>query len=327
MSRSSPLALLLALALAPLAQAEELIPAGTQTVAAPWGGFGEARPQGEEPIPDNDGRFSIVFDYRFDEAGYFDNPVARANLEMAASIWSAGIKDDFPTVRAGTPLLIMNPRTLIEETLTLEYDIDDMVIFVATSTLIEGEMAKAGPITRWYRRLNDEYPLGARERIEGDDFQPWAGFLSINPEGSPPLFLDETPGTDDDIPRNTQRRYDFLTLALHELGHILGIGTADVFFAKSGIQSADGLQTKTTSDGRLLLFYDAYRVFYGPASRRVNDGQPVLLSQDQGHIRTRFVVGGNQDLMDEDLNPTRQLPTGLDWALLKDIGYEVSLLE
>lgn len=267
-------------------------------------------------------RFRIQLDYRFDVDGYFDDPVVRANLEAAAEVWSQHLSDDLPTVPAGTPLLVINPHTMEEERVVLDYDIDDLVVFVASTHVVEG-MARAGPITRWYRRLDSEYPADAQQRIHGPDFQPWAGFLAVNPESVIPLVADESPESDDDVPLNSRRRYDLMTLVLHELGHVLGIGTSPAFRAHSGLLPSYGPSTQNTTDGRFLIVWSAYSVFYGPSARRVNGGEPVRLSEDMGHIATRFTVDGQQDLMDQDLNIVRQLPTNLDLALLVDIGFQV----
>jgi hypothetical protein len=78
--------------------------------------------------------FSIVFDYRFAPANAFDS-AARQRLERAAQIWSSFIADDFADIPLGTPIRISNPQTDEFETITLDYDIDDLVIFVGAKPI------------------------------------------------------------------------------------------------------------------------------------------------------------------------------------------------
>jgi hypothetical protein len=42
--------------------------------------------------------FNIVFDYRFDTSGFFNDPQRRATLEAAAKAWESLIADEFPNV-------------------------------------------------------------------------------------------------------------------------------------------------------------------------------------------------------------------------------------
>lgn len=267
--------------------------------------------------------FNIQFDYRYDSTGFFDKTERRELLEAAARMWEKRIQDNFAPVPAGTRISVLNPRTQREEMVLLQQEIDDLVVFVGTNSGMGSRMAVAGPTTRWYQQLDREFPADARMRIEGRDFEPWAGFLAINPDPEIPFFFDTTPDTDWDIPPNSYESYDFLGLVMHELGHVLGVGTSNAFRNLSSLQSLQGLSLKMDATGSALLVTTQYSLFMGPRARSVNGGQSVTLSADLGHLRTRLTVAGQQDLMDADLNRTRQLPTALDLAILEDIGYEV----
>ncbi|MEB3359733.1 MAG: hypothetical protein VKK04_23610 [Synechococcales bacterium] len=93
-----------------------------------------------------------------------------------------------------------------------------------------------------------------------------------------------------------------LGLVIHEMGHVLGIGIAPVFAQKSASGSFDG-----------------------PTVRAINNGNPIALSEDLGHLDPFFrlsnglrpVVGGGIG---------SGLPTVADLAMLADIGYEIPAL-
>ena len=97
-------------------------------------------------------------------------------------------------------------------------------------------------------------------------------------------------------------KQDFISTAVHEIGHVLGIGTAAIY----NIQR-DG-------DG-----------FAGPNARAVNDGAPVPLEPD-GHVQDG--LRGNTVLMDPtNRQGQRKTPTEIDLAMLADIGYEIAGFE
>ncbi len=75
----------------------------------------------------------IKFDYRFDTNGFFKSNERRAALEKAGEIWSNLIKDDFENIPAGIKFNVQNPQTGKQETIVLNSEIDDLVIFVGAS--------------------------------------------------------------------------------------------------------------------------------------------------------------------------------------------------
>jgi Ca2+-binding RTX toxin-like protein len=133
-------------------------------------------------------------------------------------------------------------------------------------------------------------------RFNGDDFEPWVGSIYFNSTAN--AFYDSTPSTSNDIPFNQS---DFLATALHEIGHVLGIGTAPAFSRQIVNQK-----------------------FNGPESRALNGGQPIPLSSDLGHIKDGFTLFGVSDYLMDPIRPTgtRQVPRNLELAILQDIGYE-----
>ena len=87
--------------------------------------------------------FSIEFDYRFDTNGFF-TPTVRAALEEAARIWENLIQDEFPNFEAGQTLTVRNPQSGQLETVTIDQEIDDLLIFAGARNL-GGSLGVAGP--------------------------------------------------------------------------------------------------------------------------------------------------------------------------------------
>ncbi|NET04749.1 MAG: hypothetical protein F6K16_08415 [Symploca sp. SIO2B6] len=238
---------------------------------------------------------NIEFDYRFDTNGFFDDPARRAVLEQAAVIWESFIQDEFPNVPAGIEVSVINPQTGQIENIVLDSEIDDILIFVGARPL-EGANGVGGPSGSSSGSI-------FTNRWNGSDFEPWIGNISFNtsPEftngDSAFWFFDSTPETSDDIPPGS---IDFLKTALHEIGHVLGIGTAPIF-QEIGFGAA----------------------FDGPNALAVNGGNPIPLSTDLDHIQNGFLINGEPVLMTGSPLGNRLMPTNVDLAILADIGYEI----
>ena len=241
------------------------------------------------------GNFNIQFDYRFDTNGFFNDPNRRAVLEVAANVWENIITDEFANVPIGTSLYVENPQTTTFAQFASDYEIDDLVVFVGARSIDGpgGATSDGGP--------SATYNIGTSldTRYSSSNFEPWTGSISF--DNSEPWFFDTTPDTSNDIPPTEM---DFLSVAMHELGHVLGI--------TSGINAFRSL----TLNG----------YFNGPNAKALNGGNPIPLSPDLNHVQDGFLVGGvgPEALMDPSIAPgVRKLHTPLDVALLVDIGYQV----
>ncbi|MCX7568013.1 hypothetical protein OS189_16850 [Sulfitobacter sp. F26169L] len=234
--------------------------------------------------------FSIVFDYRFDPSGFYDDPEVRAVMERAAEIWSDIIKDEFDDVRAGTTFSISNPSLVNQrETVVLTEDIDDLLIFAGARDLASlGRGGFAGTDAQgdiFRARVSNDF----RDTGPVSDFEPWAGLITLD--------LRDDWSTDLDGP--VAGKNDMLTTVLHEIGHILGIGTAPAFHAL-----VDGHE------------------FTGTNTLAANGGAAVPLAHGDSHVEDGFDDG--EVLLDPvTLTGTRKMPGAIDRAMLADIGYEI----
>ena len=231
--------------------------------------------------------FSIEFDYRFDTDGFFD-ATARAALEEAGRIWENLIQDEFPNFSAGQTLNVQNPQSGQFQQVTINQEIDDLLIFVGTRNL-GGALGSAGPTAP---APGDENQL----RVSGDfrgqgpttDFEPSSGTLTFDPLAN----------WNFNIAGPVEGQPDFITVALHEIGHILGFSTSPTFDA-------------FVSGGR----------FGGPNALAANGGQSIPLTAD-GHVEEGFM---NDSVLLDPISTSgvRTLPSNIDLAILADIGYEI----
>jgi len=94
---------------------------------------------------------------------------------------------------------------------------------------------------------------------------------------------------------------DFLSVAMHEVAHLLGFGASAAWNT-----------------------YVAGGHFRGPASRAANGNQNVKLSTNGTHWESGTISDGREVAMDPSITTgTRKLFTSLDLAGLDDVGWDL----
>ncbi|MBD3883392.1 matrixin family metalloprotease [Phormidium tenue FACHB-886] len=227
--------------------------------------------------------FNIQFDYRFDTSGWF-TPEKKAALEAAANVWERIILNEFPDLPAGSRATVVDPQTrLLTEVVTDK--VDDLVIFM-------GARQRGGS----FSTLAVTQPASWLAEQSRSDFAPWVGNITFTSEID--WFFDSTPETAADVPRN---RIDFISVAAHEIGHVLGISRSKAF---------DDLEVNYS--------------FQGAKAKAQNGGNPVQLTNTL-HIDddTQSDNSGDPLLSPFHIPGERKLPTALDIAILEDTGYTV----
>lgn len=278
-------------------------------LAACGGGAATDGDIGNDDVTDTDGadidaapaghRLSIAFDYRYDDAGFF-TPAARATLAAAAAAWGDAIGDDFEMIPAGTSVRSRDPEApdLDGTSFNIDVPIDDLLVFVGCSA-IDGPSGVTAT-SNHAAAINSVQDPALRgrlqQRYEGADFEPWTAWISFDCDE--PWYFDPDPSTDADIP-GTDR--DFWTVAMHELAHTLGFGTADAHFA----------------------LVNAAPAFTGAAATTAYGG-PVPMTGSGTHFANGVMSDGVAPLMDQSRpNGARFRPTALDRAALVDLGYQL----
>ena len=231
-----------------------------------------------------------------------DAPIAEA-AKWAATRWEGVITNDLPDERFGAPLDAVTVDDLFENG---DYErlfgyVDDLVIF-AEVAFIDGEngsLAKAGP---YYIRSSASSPL------------PYVGVMTLD--------------TDDLDQLSPAALYD---LILHEMGHVLGIGTLwdkqNLLENPSLDQNDEPILPPPDTHFTGMEAIEAFDDVGGTSYR----GKKVPVENEEGGLGTqdshwRDSVIGPNELMDGFVNTeaTHQQPMSLITILsLADLGYEV----
>jgi hypothetical protein len=268
--------------------------AGTPDVAAGAVDGGGSTPAdvGTEPLGV---RFKIQLDYRFDKAGFFADPVRKQALEGACRIWGRLLSDSFGDVPKGTFIRVRDPEKPSDPALSfdIDYAIDDLLLFVGSAELPSGTTGISSPTAGLSGVTDGTLRSALDQRFNGTPFQPWTAWVAF--DRTTDFHFDPAPELNGPVPAG---KLDFVSVALHEIGHVLGFGTSEAFNSRIVAGSFTG--TKTTA-----LF-----------------GGPLPLSPDLGHVPITTLSGGARMLMDvSDAAGTRYLPTPLDKAMFADLGY------
>ncbi len=254
---------------------------------------------------------ALTIEFDFDDDGFFA-PQDRRDLLQAAGdyvggrltdsltvIDSSGPYDFFPGYSDPDAGFVYDAARTIPE--------DTLVIYTGGRDLSEGVAGEGGPGGYKTSPATQEWLNNASNRGQvGDtglsststDIGPWGGAIWFANDGinwhfdADPLSLEPFSGI------------DFFSVAIHEIAHVLGFGTAPSWNRLVG------------EDG-----------FSGPQAVAAHGGD-VALSGDDAHWQegTRSTVAGTSQeaAMDPDINAgTRKFFTELDWAALADMGWEV----
>ncbi len=248
---------------------------------------------------------TFVFDYSLDSTGFFNSSAARAVLEQAGRDLGAHLSDTLAAISPGGgnhwSATFANPSG--SGTLS----VSDLVVPTNTIYVFAGgrnyggtTVGEGGPggwsasgSSAWFNLLNSRGQSGALA-TPATDVGPWGGSLTF---GIDTNWSFGGPGVS---PAGNQ--YDFYSVALHELGHLLGLGTAS---------SWDRLVSGGHFNGQ-----NAYYATDGA-------GYPAL-DASTAHWAPYTTSGGAEPEMTPSLTAGLQKTfTPLDWAGLADIGWQV----
>ncbi len=254
------------------------------------------------------GALTIQFDYSYDSNNFFSDSTRKQILQAAGNFFASRITDNLGAITSsggnhfnakfddpGTG----NPRTIADFSVA-----EDTLVVYAGGRDLDGPLGQGGP--GGYSASGNQAFIDSINRGQGltqgsgaTDFGPWGGAITFDTSG-PNWFFDTSLDTDNDIPNSAN---DFYSVALHELGHLLGIGTSSSW----GNQISNGTFTGQNAVAE-----------YGSNVPLANTGH-----WQEGIAST--VDGQNQEAaMDPTLLAgTRKVFTDLDLAGLKDVGWQV----
>ncbi len=250
---------------------------------------------------------SIVIDYSYDTNNFFDTQEKRDLFQQAADIYAARIVDNLTAISpSGTNTWsaeFTDPAT--GETVqkpSLYVPTDTLIVFAGGRDLDDLTLGVGGPggysasgSGTWLATVNRRGQSGAA-LSRPNDFGPWGGSVTFDTSGTDWFFGTTIVGIG-------AGQADFLSVATHEMGHILGFGTSNAF------------DTFVNGDR-----------FNGPKSTAAydNGGNPPLASDDS-HWANGTQDDGQETAMDPSIAlGSRKLLTSLDWAALDDLGWTLT---
>ena len=254
--------------------------------------------------------FDIQLDYTYDSSDFFAEQSRRDVLEAATAALESRILDDLtavvPTAADTWTVDFNDPSTGAPVSISnLSVPEDTVIVYVGARQLGigAGNGGTAGFRSFGTPAFNENLHSRGEPGVDSmgstdTDFAPLVGTLSVDSGTAWNFSLDP--------PEQTQN--DLLSVAIHELAHVLGFGTSDSF------------SNMRNSSGQLV----------GSAVVDVHGG-PVSLNAGLQHFAsgTTSVAPGtttsHEALMDPEITTgTRKVITELDWAALEDIGWEIA---
>lgn len=244
---------------------------------------------------------AIQFDYSQDANNFFENTARRQILELAGETLGNRLNDHLLPITPGGDntwsLTSFNSSTGGSFTLNDQLIPENTVLVFVGSRNISS-LAVGGPggysssgSDAWNDLVVERGQAGMLNTPE-TDFGLWGGAMTFDDDAN--WYF----GMSADGQGSSQ--YDFFSVALHELGHVLGIGTAG-----SWDNQVSG------------------NFFVGPHAV-AEYGAEVPLS-GSSHFKKETMNHGQEVAMDPDLQVgTRKLFTKLDYAALADVGWELN---
>lgn len=251
---------------------------------------------------------SATIDYSFDTLNFFNTTAKRDVLQLAADEIVSRFEDDLAAITPGGSnswsATFFHPGNGSTQSVSnLNVAADEIVIYAGGRNL-GGSLGQGGPggysVGGTSSFINTVQTRGEPNATGSSptDFGPWGGSITFDTTTTW-HFGETTSGLG-------SGEFDFYSVALHELGHLFGFGTADSF--------------DTFVSGSF---------FTGAESVAAYDlSGNVPLHGGAGHWANGTSDGGQETAMDPSIaSGTRKELTVLDLAGLNDLGWEIDLSE
>jgi Matrixin len=246
---------------------------------------------------------SFVFDYSRDTTGFFADQNRRDTLKTAAGFYESRLTNNLGAITPSggntwTARFSDPGSDSSLEISNLSIAADTLLVFAGGYDLAGGSLGEGG--FGGFGAGGSPTFLDSLARGQSGAAGVWGGAITFDSPTNWNFSAANGPAAGQN---------DFLSVAVHELGHLLGLGTSQAW------------QAQATSG--------ANPVFTGPNAAAAFGGN-VPLQGDRGHWRegTQSRIAGTNLLQEVALDPTitvgtRKLLTDLDFAALSDIGWQV----
>lgn len=249
--------------------------------------------------------FNIVFDYTYDSSNFFSG--ARRNvMEQVANVFETRIQDKLSAINSSGSnnfnLIFTRPDS--DTSVTVEHasiPANTIVIYAGGRDLASGTLGQGGGGGYSVSGSSGFIETATKRGQSGapaTDYALWGGIVSFDATSS--WYADSNAKTLEPF-----SGYDLYSVALHEVGHVLGIGASQSW---ENLISGD---------------------FFTGAAASAEHGGPVPVVADASHwvsgLQSTYQGITQEAAMTPSIGSSRRnYFTELDWQGLKDIGWEVA---
>ena len=254
---------------------------------------------------------SFQFDYRYDTNHFFDSSERRAALETAGHLVADQLTDSLSAIQPSgsnrwSPT-ITNPGngSLITLPGTTSVAANTILVFAGGFSMNAAGLGGPGGFSvsgtnAWRANVRSRGQSGAISATNPTDTAPWGGSVSFDSVGVNWHFGATTAGL-------TSTKADFVSLAVHELMHVVGFVNSNKAFTRN--INGSGL-------------------FTGTNAVNANNHHAVPVDPSHGHWREGQRSSGLETAMDPTIDAgTRKLLTPLDRAALTDMGWTLTTVD
>jgi hypothetical protein len=255
---------------------------------------------------------NIQFDYTYDTTGFFTSD-RREVLDQVAALYDSNLTDTLSAITSSgnnhASFVFFDP-TNDANTITLNNQsvaTNVLRIYVGASALGGGTLAVGGPGGENSSGSSSFNTTVATRGQSGaalatpTDFGPWGGSVSFNSSFS--WYADQDASTVEAF-----GGVDLYSTAMHEVGHVLGIGLAGSWTDKVSGSNFVGSNAEAVAGGPVPLNSGLDHWAAGTMSTIQGVSQEAAMSPSIAQGQRKYF-------------------TELDWAGLRDVGWQVASLD